>query len=281
MHTLTQEDVAFWHEQGYVIVRDAVPRANVDAVVDIIWDFMEMDPDDPATWYSAPQGEFGMVELSQSGMVELYQHQALWDNRQHPRVYGAFVDIWATEALWVTIDRVNLNPPARDDGGFQGFVHWDIDTSLRPLPVGVQGVMALVDVKAGEGGLQVVPGFHREFETWVKTQPVNRDPWKPDISGYELVGVEMRAGDLVIWNSMLPHGTSRNMADKPRLAQYISMFPAPDDEALRRERVSSWRERKPRVGPAFPGDPRRWEIEHGVTATLTPLGEKLLGLTNW
>ncbi len=281
MHTLTQEDVAFWHEQGYVIVRDAVPRANVDAVVDIIWDFMEMDPDDPATWYSAPQGEFGMVELSQSGMVELYQHQALWDNRQHPRVYGAFVDIWGTEALWVTIDRVNLNPPARDDGGFQGFVHWDIDTSLRPLPVGVQGVLALVDVKAGEGGLQVVPGFHREFETWVKTQPVNRDPWKPDISGYELVGVEMRAGDLVIWNSMLPHGTSRNMADKPRLAQYISMFPVPDDEALRRERVSSWRERKPRVGPAFPGDPRRWEIEHGVTATLTPLGEKLLGLTNW
>ena len=281
MHTLTQEDVAFWHEQGYVIVRDAVPRANVDAVVDIIWDFMEMDPDDPATWYSAPQGEFGMVELSQSGMVELYQHQALWDNRQHPRVYGAFVDIWGTEALWVTIDRVNLNPPARDDGGFQGFVHWDIDTSLRPLPVGVQGVLALVDVKAGEGGLQVVPGFHREFETWVKTQPVDRDPWKPDISGYELVGVEMRAGDLVIWNSMLPHGTSRNMADKPRLAQYISMFPAPDDEALRQERVTSWRERKPRVGPAFPGDPRRWEIEHGVTATLTPLGEKLLGLTNW
>ena len=72
------------------------PRANLDALVDVIWDFMDMDRDDPDSWYSAPQGEFGMVELSRSGMVELYQHQALWDNRQHPRVYGAFVDIWET-----------------------------------------------------------------------------------------------------------------------------------------------------------------------------------------
>ena len=280
-NVLTEKDLAFWRDNGYVIVPDAVPQANLDALVNVIWDFMEMDRDDPDSWYSATPGEFGMVELNQSGMVELYHHQALWDNRQHPRVYGAFVDIWETEKLWVTIDRVNLNPPARGEGGFQGFVHWDIDTSLRPLPFGVQGVLALVDVEAGGGGLQVVPGFHRRFDDWVKTQPADRDPWKPDISGYDLVGVEMQAGDLVIWNSQLPHGTSRNNSDRPRLAQYISMFPAPDDDPLRQERVASWRDRTPRVGPAFPGDPRRWEIEHGVTAELTPLGEKLLGLKDW
>lgn len=280
-NVLTDEDLAFWRDQGYVIVPEAVPQANLYALVDVIWDFMDMDRDDPDSWYSAPQGEFGMFELNRSGMVELYQHQALWDNRQHPRVYGAFVDIWETEKLWVTIDRVNLNPPARPDWDFKGFVHWDIDTSLRPLPVGVQGVLALVDVKAGEGGLQVAPSFHRLFDDWVKTQPADRDPWKPEISGFEMVGVEMQAGDLVIWNSMLPHGTSRNNSDKPRLAQYISMFPTPEDEALRQERVRSWRERMPRTGPAFPGDPRRWEIERGVTAKLTPLGEKLLGLKDW
>ena len=281
MRVLSSEDLAFWRENGYFILRDAVPPENVAAVIDTIWEFMEMSPDDPDSWYSAPENEYGMLELSSAGMVELYHHQSLWDNRQHPRVYGAFVDIWETERLWVTIDRVNLNPPARPDRDFQGFVHWDIDTSLRPLPKSVQGVLALVDVKAGEGGLQVVPGFHRVFDEWVKTQPADRDPWKPDISGYELVGVEMQAGDLVIWNSMLPHGTSRNSGDRPRLAQYISMFPAPDDEALRQERIASWRERTPRVGPAFPGDPRRWEIEQGETAKLTPLGEKLLGLTSW
>ncbi len=282
MNVLTQDDLAFWNENGYVIVRNVVPQENVDAVIDAIWQFMDMDRDDPDTWYRPPQNENGTLALNQAGMVELYQHQSLWDNRQNPRVYGAFVDIWDTEKLWVTIDRVNLNAPARADADFPGFVHWDVDTSLRPLPVNVQGVLALVDVKAGEGGLQVVPGFHRILEDWIKTQPADRDPRKPDISVYDLIGVEMNAGDLVIWNSLLPHGTSRNSSDKPRLAQYISMFPArPDDDALRQERISSWRERRPRVAHAFPGDPRRLEIEHGTTAKLSPLGEKLLGLKEW
>ena len=27
-------------------------------------------------------------------MVEMYQHQALWDNRQRPRVHRAFAQVW-------------------------------------------------------------------------------------------------------------------------------------------------------------------------------------------
>jgi ectoine hydroxylase-related dioxygenase (phytanoyl-CoA dioxygenase family) len=92
----------------------------------------------------------------------------------------------------------------------------------------------------------------------------------------------MNAGDLVIWNSMLPHGTGRNNSTRPRLAQYITMFPAlEDDDAMRQERINLWRERKSPERSAFPGDPRRWEIENSATAELTPLGEKLLGLTRW
>lgn len=282
MHVLTQEDMAFWHENGYVIVRDAVPQANLDAVVDIIWEFMEMDRDDPATWYRSADGDEGKPVLKESGMAELYQHQALWDNRQHPRVYGAFADIWGREDLWVSIDRVNLNPPARADWDFQGFVHWDIDTSLVPLPNRVQGVLSLVDVPADAGGLQVVPGFHRRFDEWVKTQPADRDPRAPDMTGLELQSLATNAGDLVIWHSLLPHGTGRNNSTRPRLAQYITMFPAiEDDESIRQERISLWRERKSPERKFFPGDPRRWEIERSRTATLTPLGEKLLGLKNW
>ena len=282
MHIMTQDEMAFWQEHGYVILRDAVPQANVDAVVDIIWEFMDMDRDDPETWYRSTDGHEGKPKLKESGMAELYQHQALWDNRQHPRVYGAFADIWGAENLWVSIDRVNLNPPARADWDFQGFVHWDIDTSLVPLPNRVQGLLSLVDVPADAGGLQVVPGFHRRFAEWVKTQPTDRNPRAPDMTGLELKSLAMNAGDLVIWHSLLPHGTGRNHSSRPRLAQYITMFPArEDDEAMRQERVSLWRERKSPDRKFFPGDPRRWEIERSKTAKLTPLGEKLLGLKDW
>ncbi len=282
MHVLTDRDMEFWRRHGYVIVPNAVPRANAEALVDVIWDFMEMNPADPATWYRPAESASGKPVLKASGMAELYHHPIMWDNRQQPRVYGAFADIWDTEALWVSIDRVNLNPPARPDWNFQGFVHWDIDTSQEPLPMQVQGVLSLVDVPAEAGGLQVVPGFHRRFEDWVKTQPADRDPRAPDMTGLELESLAMQAGDLVIWHSLLPHGTGRNNSSRPRLAQYISMSPArEDDEALRQERVRMWRERRPPDRSVFPGDPRRLEMEGGRTAQLTPLGEKLLGLRSW
>ena len=282
MRVLSKTDLAFWEENGYVIIHNAVPQENLDRLIKVLWDFQEMNPDDPTTWYREPDRLNGMPELNRGGMIEIYHHQALWDNRQHPRVYGAFADILGTEKLWVTIDRANINVPARPDWVFKGFIHWDIDTSLRPLPFELQGVLSLADTVAGQGGFQCVPGFPKRFEEWLKTQPADRDPWRPDTTNLEVKPIPAKAGDLLIWNSMLPHGTSQNRSDKPRLAQYISMFPAKEqDTALREERVRSWRERLPRVGMAFPGDPRNWEQNHRTTAELTELGQKLLGLKSW
>ena len=117
---------------------------------------------------------------------------------------------------------------------------------------------------------------------WVKTQPANRDPHRPDLSGLTVETIPMRAGDLLIWDSRLAHGVSPNTSDKPRMAQYISMSPAQEDnQAARDWRVDSWLHRKAPEGDSFPGDPRAWERKYGTTASLTPLGRKLLGLDRW
>jgi hypothetical protein len=66
------------------------------------------------------------------------------------------------------------------------------------------------------------------------------------------------------------------------MAQYISMHPAEfDNAAERQERIRLWQDRDHPKRDAFPGDPREWEKHNAETATLTPLGEKLLGLTRW
>ena len=85
MRVLSQRDLDSWHSQGYVIVHDAAPRENLQAVIDAIWTFQEMDPHDPDTWYRRPERRNGMEELNGSGMVEMYNHPALWANRQLPR----------------------------------------------------------------------------------------------------------------------------------------------------------------------------------------------------
>jgi hypothetical protein len=133
------------------------------------------------------------------------------------------------------------------------------------------------------GGFQCVPELFRTYDTWKKTQTEDRDHFKPDVSGFEIVKVKMEAGDLLIFNSLQPHGIRPNLSgNKVRMAQYISMMPAEEDnEALRQWRITSWQERKAPEGYAFPGDPRRWEQTKYKAAELSPLGKKLLGLEKW
>lgn len=283
LRVLSPDAWTHWTTYGYVVVNQAVPQAHVDRLVDVLWEFQDIDRDDPSTWDRPQLRDHQMRELNNSGMVEIYNHQALWDNRQHPRAYDAFVDIWDREDLWVTIDRANLNTPNRGTRKFTGFIHWDADTSRDPLPIGVQGVVSLVDTDEHVGGFQCVPELFRTMKDWLPTQPADRNPFAPDVSGFDIVNVPMHAGDLLIFNSLLAHGIRPNTSpDRVRMAQYLSMHPADEHDVEEREiRVRSWRDREAPQRAAFPGDPRNWEKTRYETAVLTPLGEKLLGLTPW
>ena len=282
MPIFTQHDLDFFDQNGYAILHEAVPSDNLQAVVDAVFAFLGMNADDPNDWYREPHRT--------NGMVELYQHQALWNNRQHPRVHAAFSEIYKTEALWVSEDRACMKPPmhvTHPDYDHKGFTHWDVDTSKLPLPFRVQGELALANTSEDMGGFQCVPGFHRDLDKWIAQQPADRNPSHPDLNALppdmRVTPIPMRAGDLLIWNTLLAHGNGHNVSAKPRLAQYITMSPAnEDDEAERLARIDRWQNRKkPPYDRAFPGDPRRLEELHGTTAELTPLGRKLLGLDRW
>ncbi|MBT8237000.1 MAG: phytanoyl-CoA dioxygenase family protein [Bacteroidia bacterium] len=284
LRVLSEEDWKFWIENGYVIIKNAVPKEQAQATADFLWEFEEKDQNDPTTWYTAPRAEMKMKELAGTGMVEVYNNQHLWNNRQMPRVYDAFVDIWGTEKLWVTIDRANLNFPIREGFEQKGFIHWDYDPETRPQ--NVQGVLALADqTDENMGGFQCIPWLYRNYDSWKQSQPEDRDRFQPDTSGLEdkIVKVKMEVGDLLIFNSTEPHGIRPNRSkDKVRMAQYISMMPAEEDnEEMREWRINSWKHRIAPEGYAFPGDPRNWEQEKYQRAELTELGEKLLGLKSW
>lgn len=282
LRVLSETDWQFWITNGYVVIKNAVPKEQVKATAEFLWEFEEKDPNNPESWYTAPRAEMQMKELTNTGMVEVYNHQQLWNNRQMPRVYDAFVDVWGTEKLWVTIDRANLNFPIRPGFEYKGFIHWDYDPETRP--VNVQGVLALADqTDENMGGFQCLPDLFRTYDTWKLSQPENRDHFKPDTTGFTFDKVRLEAGDLLIFNSLEPHGIRPNLSrNKVRIAQYISMMPAEEDnEALRQWRITSWKDRVAPEGYAFPGDPRKWEQTKYSTAELSELGKKLLGLEKW
>ncbi len=284
LRVMSEGDWAFWMQNGYIVIKQAVSRQRAAETAAFLWEYEDKDPLNPNTWYSAPRAEIQMKELAGTGMVEVYNNQALWNNRQEPRIYDAFVDIWGTEKLWVTIDRANLNFPIRPGFDYKAFIHWDYDPETRP--VNVQGVLALADqTDENMGGFQCIPWLFRNYDEWKKTQAADRHRFQPDISGLEdkIVKVKLEAGDLLIFNSLQPHGIRANRSvDKVRIAQYISMMPAQEDnEELRTWRINSCKNRIAPSGYAFPGDPRNWEQTKYPTATLSPLGRKLLGQDNW
>ncbi len=298
---LSPEDLEHFESQGYVVLRQAVPPAQVAAAVDAIWRFVGMDPDDPDDWYRPPH--------SPSGLVEIYQHQALWDNRQSPRIYRAFCQLWKTDKLWVSLDRASLKLPLsakHPDWKWPAFMHWDLDLSTEtPVQFGVQGVLCLSDTTADQGGFHCIPGMHREVLEWSKLPPDRREPRILPFDHSRTRAIPAKAGDFIFWHRALPHGNGINRADRPRIAQYILTTPAgfnismyeaepghprsglsaeaagaewaasPASEVLRQQRIAEWERR---IGPGGRAlDPR----EAGPPADLTPLGRKLLGLDFW
>jgi hypothetical protein len=211
-------DLAFWDEHGYVVLHDAVAPENCAAAEDAIWSFLGMDRDDPSTWYRGPHGH--------SIWVPLLHHPALWANRKAPRVRRAFAQLWQRRDLWITVDQVGFNPPERRDWPFPGpHLHWD--TSLAPpIAFGLQALLYLTDVAADQGAFTCVPGFHHRIETWLSTLPPDADPRRENLDALGATPVAGRAGDLIIWHHALPHGSSPNRAQRPRIVQYLKMHPS-------------------------------------------------------
>ena len=85
LRVLSPADWDHWCRCGYVIVERAVPPANIDRLIDLLWEFQEMDRNDPATWNRPQLRDNEMKEINNAGMIELYNHQYLWDNRQNRR----------------------------------------------------------------------------------------------------------------------------------------------------------------------------------------------------
>jgi hypothetical protein len=279
----------FFKENGYVVVKNAVPKEMCDRTIRRMFEFMGKNPNDREGWYTPATGMDSYYPHQDSGMLPLYQDQTLWDNRMYPTIYGAFAELLGEDKLWVTLDRVNMKPPKRENNPElnQSSIHWDVDTSdltfPQPIPSRVvQGVLYLADTAPNQGGFQCVPSIFRNLEAYFNNQPKDRDRLKPDIAGHEVIPIPGEAGDLVIWDGLLAHGNGENLSDRLRFAQYISMFPAaPENKELLNTRIDAWRNFKPAL-PIFPEDPRGWEREHNESpAQLTILGRKLLGIESW
>ncbi len=255
--------------EGWFRAEGTVPRELCAALVAVLRDDLDVPVDDPDGW----------ERYGASDIVPIWGHQAQWDIRQLPSLHALWAEIWQTEGLWVSLDMVRFTPPWRE--GYEDAlpIHWDHDPH-DGRQRWVQGVVALTDTEVGQGGWRCIPSLFHERDAW-PSEPIVRpwgEEWRPDVSGRDELELPGRAGDLIVWDSRLPHANSRNVSKRPRLAFYIQMFPPQDDEE-RDVRIGCWRQGL--CHPVWRWRPGAERAEPWPPAELSRLGRRLLGLERW
>jgi hypothetical protein len=200
---------------GYAIVEGAISRSETEQAAEAVLTETGADLSDPGTWYGARTNGI---------MVQLFQHPALEVARRSARVHKAFAELWGRSDLWMITDRASFSPPLRPGEDFAPpRLHWDASL-VPPIPFATQGILYLVDTDEDQGALELVPGFHHRIDAWLDSLG-DADPRGVDLSA-DSIRVAAPAGALIIWRQDLPHGASPNRTDRPRVAQYVNMFPA-------------------------------------------------------
>ena len=49
---LDESDISFWNEYGYLIIRNVISGQDCEDTINAICDFIDIERDDPSTWYN-------------------------------------------------------------------------------------------------------------------------------------------------------------------------------------------------------------------------------------
>ncbi|AQT61719.1 phytanoyl-CoA dioxygenase family protein [Cellvibrio sp. PSBB023] len=214
---LDAQQLAHWDEQGYLVVPGVLSPEETAAVRAAICEELQIREDDPATWYRPAMP-------MQKIMVQLFTHPALEVARKSDYIRRIFQQLWQRNDVVMATDRVSFNPPETATWQFPGpAMHWDVDL-VAPIPFGTQALIYVTDVAENQGAFSCVPGFHKQIDEWLAQQPRGVDPQQQDWSQWSIKPIAAKAGDLIVWHHALPHGSSPNRAQLPRMVQYLNMY---------------------------------------------------------
>lgn len=220
---LSAEDLAFWNENGYVVVRNAVDPDMCREACHAIWKSLDASPDVPQSWYRVFENSRGM-------MLRFSDHPSLDVLRNSPRILKAYRQLYGHERIFKTIDKTSFNPPVTKEYAFAGSrLHWDVSLHL-PVADEFQGLLYLTPTTEHDGAFHCVPGFHRSLGDWLQTVPAGLDAREYALKELQPVPVPGNAGDFVIWHQALPHCATPNTGTLPRIVLYLTYLPEGNEE---------------------------------------------------
>ncbi len=112
-------------------------------------------------------------------------------------------------------DKINFKLPGGD--GFKPHqdqqAGWSVYASLF-----ITVMVAVDDATAENGCLEIAAGHHRRGMLGPEWQPLSAS----DMAGFALTPLSARAGDVVFFDSYVPHGSQPNLSAGPRRVLYVT-----------------------------------------------------------
>jgi len=271
---LTDNEVAQFHEQGYVLVKSCLAHEECESYRRYILEMVTRDLTIPAHWGSnagriKPMKEDGKQSFEEPGLLPLLFNECLYaaavqllgDHRL--RSFDASLGITIRNAS--SQDTIRSQTPHLDCS-----VPADVPFRFTLEEVQVGGCYYFTDVLPTGGGIHIMPGGHRWVEAQVRAHGGGESTlegrqlhnnWKrlPDVETVEVTG---EAGDFALLHHLMPHAASHNRLPAARVAQF-TRFTRADHPHY----------------PQKPADPGRWS--ESQLAVMTPLGKRLLGVEPW
>ena len=94
---LTADDLAFWNQNGYIVVKNVISKEDCEHSRNAIWEFLGKSLEDEQSWYIQHPEQRGM-------MVHFSDHPTLNANRNSPRIQKAYEQLYQSTAIYKTID---------------------------------------------------------------------------------------------------------------------------------------------------------------------------------
>lgn len=207
-----------YERDGYLLVRDAVPQEKIDRLESQIVGLVR-------EWTGQDYGTTRTPEFANALLADRELERRLYD--------GVRKFDWLTE---LSLQPELAEPVQRILGeqiGLMGKIplRFDLPCVLRELAVWHQDYwyvkgntdvvtlwMPLQDTSYAEGCLMVMPGSHELGPIVHDGEALGKRHFPKSVFDREVRYVEMRRGDLLLFNSLLLHSSGVNVSDRVRLS---------------------------------------------------------------
>jgi phytanoyl-CoA hydroxylase len=214
---ISQADVAFYREQGYLVVQSVLEREEVEELRRVTAEFVEKARE--------VRAHDDIYDLEDSHSAREPRVRRIKTPHQWDPAYKRMVDhpniLAVLRALWGPSIRFDVSKLNLKAAGYGAPVEWHQDWAFYPHTnddLAAVGIM-MDDIDEANGPLMVIPGSHKGpvFDHHADGYFCGAmDPERGEVDFAEAVKLMGPAGSITVHHARTVHGSAMNTSGKPR-----------------------------------------------------------------